>query len=136
MNQFRNVSKLFKNPTKMMEEPFFGHEQTVVLPLKTVTRRVPKNIPDLLRNFTLIFQGSLDKEDPRRTVLQQVAKRFVSHVHRDKVNQLISYGLVMYAMRPHLQSQQQLQNVLQKIVPLSSSKALPEVTLGLPIRGT
>lgn len=135
MKEFRNITKLFKNPGRLMtEDDWFEQEQTIVLPLKTVTRRVPKTIPDILRNFTLRVISQLDKDDARRAVLEQVAQRFVSRVYRDKVYQLISYGLVIYAMRPHLQSQQQLQQVMDKIAPLS--KRHPEATLGLPIRGT
>ena len=136
VNEFRNISKLFKNPNGIMEEPFWDQTQTIVLPLKTVTRTTPKTLPDILRNFTLEFHDSLDEKDPRRNVLKQVAARFVSRVHKDKVIQLISYGLVLYAMRPHLQSQQNLKELMQKIIPPSSKKALPETTLGLPIRGT
>ena len=135
VNEFRNISKLFKNPNGIMEEPFWDQAQTIVLPLKTVTRTTPKTLPDILRNFTLEFHDSLDEKDPRRHVLKQVAARFVSRVHKDKVIQLISYGLVLYAMRPHLQSQQNLKDLMQQIVPPSSKKALPETTLGLPIRG-
>jgi len=136
MNQFRNVTKLFKNPLNMMEEPFFKNEPVIVLPLKTVTRSISKSIPMRLQEFTVRVRGSLNETDPRRTVLQKVAERFVSNVHRDKVNQLISYGLVLYAMRPHIQSQNELRDIMQQIVPPSSTKAIPAVTLGLPIRGT
>lgn len=136
MNQFRNVTKLFRNPNEMKEESFFDQEQTIVLPLKTITRRVPNTIPKILRNFALEFHNSLGQDDPRRTVVQQVAQRFVSNVHHDKVDQLISYGLVLYAMRPHLESQTKLRSVLEQVVPPSSTKALPEVTLGLPIRAS
>ena len=131
---FQNTSKLFKNPTKMMEEEWFDKARAIVLPVKTVTRSINKKIPELLRQFTLDFMDALPStSDPRKGVLEKVADHFVDQKHKDKVNQLISYGLVMYSLRPHLQSQHKLKDLFQKMVP--HNKFHPEATLGLPIRG-
>jgi len=175
MTGFKNTTKLFKNPDRLRQDDWFDQTQSIILPLKTVTRRVPKNIPHILRNFTLEFMSGLPDDDARRPVLEQVAARFVSSVYHDKVLQLISYGLgkktmsglflfpnvaavitvrlvlshyslwatylphpplflVFYAMRPHLKSQDQLHQIMEKVLTTAKSFT-PQTTFGLPVRG-
>lgn len=133
LKDFRTVTKLYRNPDRMVEEESFDASRTVVLPVKTVTRRMPTNVPHILRNYTLDFAKNLPASDPRQKVLAQVAERLVSADHSKRTNQVIAYGFVFYAMRPHLTSQRNLREVLQQVVP--ANKAHPELTLGLPVRG-
>ena len=116
-------------------------DRVLILNLSFRPQRVPENLRQKLFNNSLALLSQLWSEnDPHWPVLQRAAEGILHDDYRNDhgsyqyygANSPLFHSLLLYAMRPNPRSVEQMEGIVQQVLPLDFD---PDFALGLPIRG-